>query len=154
MSTSMSKVPRFQIATVQNLRDRFACAFLIHSLDSWNGLPREAAQDADVHFSKASAPYDPRYRTVKGPLRKVRKATYKQARRNYSSGVRLCEALGCTKSERDVESFMRCSSCKTNMKRNIYYYSKACQRSDWKTRHKLICGKPISQPQSRTDHWY
>ncbi|KAK9060175.1 hypothetical protein SSX86_020879 [Deinandra increscens subsp. villosa] len=50
------------------------------------------------------------------------------------SGLRLCSNAGCGRPETRQHEFRRCSVCG-----GVNYCSRACQASDWKIRHKMVC---------------
>ncbi|KAJ7753169.1 hypothetical protein B0H16DRAFT_1690831 [Mycena metata] len=63
--------------------------------------------------------------------------------------VRHCASLACCKPEvADGVKFSRCRSCMDNLKREIFYCSRSCQKADWKHRHKDICGKTLNYAES------
>ncbi|KAI0094203.1 hypothetical protein BDY19DRAFT_911724 [Irpex rosettiformis] len=50
----------------------------------------------------------------------------------------------CERVQEEGERFMRCKKCWDSLQRNVTYCGKDCQTADWKSRHKGICGKPLS----------
>ncbi|KAJ7861664.1 hypothetical protein B0H14DRAFT_3616437 [Mycena olivaceomarginata] len=63
----------------------------------------------------------------------------------HSEHLARCSYMSCTKTEPPDGSvkFSRCKSCFEKMQRQVLYCSGACQKADWKLRHKAICGKPL-----------
>ncbi len=63
--------------------------------------------------------------------------SYPLATRLLGAESRRRHCMNCLRAELDTESqqLFRCGCCK-----DVYYCSKACQRKDWKTCHKLECG--------------
>ncbi|KAJ7090843.1 hypothetical protein B0H15DRAFT_246843 [Mycena belliarum] len=66
-----------------------------------------------------------------------------KARINQRLGA--CSYMGCLNFEpRDgSRKFQRCRKCFEVMEREVLYCSRTCQTTDWKFRHKAICGKPL-----------
>ncbi|KAJ7301634.1 hypothetical protein DFH08DRAFT_906568 [Mycena albidolilacea] len=63
----------------------------------------------------------------------------------HSEHLARCSYMSCTKTEPldgSVKS-SRCKSCFEKMQRQVLYCSGACQKADWRLRHKAICGKPL-----------
>ncbi|KAI0094210.1 hypothetical protein BDY19DRAFT_9604 [Irpex rosettiformis] len=57
---------------------------------------------------------------------------------------REVHCTNCQRTQREGERFMRCKKCWDGIQRNVMYCGKTCQVTDWKLRHKKICGKPLS----------
>ncbi|KIM83919.1 hypothetical protein PILCRDRAFT_87864 [Piloderma croceum F 1598] len=117
--------------------------FLYHTLQSFYGVPPKeqtrTLKRGNDHSTKTTKRMEDR---VWG------RATAKTLRKEYAAErkghVIACE--NCRKVQEDLKTkhFMCCTVCKQKMDRKVFYCSRVCQKDDWKHRHKLICGKPLT----------
>ncbi|KAF7358025.1 MYND-type domain-containing protein [Mycena venus] len=134
------------------LRTKLICHFLHCTLRSFMGedLPKIAVEK----YNKKKNPQSFLSRgnlsavaeQVLGPAgakaaAKENKAAWKDRQRDRRE---YCSYVGCCKPNDGTEKFPRCKKCWDGMQREVLYCSAQCQKADWKSNHKAICGKALS----------
>ncbi|PPR02568.1 hypothetical protein CVT26_011956 [Gymnopilus dilepis] len=72
---------------------------------------------------------------------KTFKAETKAAKKDLNSR-RFSRCTECGKEAESRSAFQKCIAC-AKISREVLYCSRDCQEANWKTSHKLICGKPL-----------
>ncbi|KAF8176860.1 hypothetical protein K438DRAFT_1939216 [Mycena galopus ATCC 62051] len=143
---------KLALGNILVLRTKLICLFLQSTLRSFVG--KDAKLDIWVVKNKkkivSSFPSQAVDRSameqILGPAgakaaAKEGKAAWKE---RQSARRECCSYVGCGKPNNGTEKYPRCKRCWEGMQREVLYCSTECQKADWKSNHKAICGKSVS----------
>ncbi|KAJ7239164.1 hypothetical protein B0H12DRAFT_1136304 [Mycena haematopus] len=146
-----SELKKISFAEILILRTKLISHVVHFTLRSFFGLPPPEFFVQKVYKSGQK----PKIPALPSPLvellggKDAAKALFKDdkaaMKARHSQRLNNCSYLSCTKTEMPDGSvkFSRCKQCFEKMQRQVLYCSAACQKADWKLRHKAVCGKAL-----------